>query len=194
MNPRSALKEVFTGPGGLTRLVTAGLVCATVAAQHPGAAFDRVLRRDSTGVVLPNWRFFAPYPATHDMHFLYRTLDREGETSKWRPVELISDRKPHQILWFPRRRGEKAVFDISNDLFSTLGKGNDIVVTTPSYRLVRAFLRDWIEREGAEGVEGFQFTIAKSSGFDESTTPEVQFVSPYIPLKEADGTRKKERV
>ena len=38
----------------------AGALLVTAAAQHPNKMFDRVRRLDPIGILIPNWRFFAP--------------------------------------------------------------------------------------------------------------------------------------
>lgn len=184
---RSLLSRAFTGPGGVTRAVSAAVLIGTLAAQHPNPVFNRAQRIDMFSALFPNWRFFAPTPAQHDYHFLYRTLNHEGETSPWRMVEVIAGRKLPQIFWFPGRRPEKAVFDICTELISSLDKGFDHVVKLPAYRLLRAFLRDRIQRAAdvpAKDVKGFQFTLVRATGYDESTEPEVIFVSPYTTMTE----------
>ncbi|MGH3311916.1 MAG: hypothetical protein ACRDP3_15235 [Streptomyces sp.] len=184
---RSLLSRAFTGPGGVTRAASAAVLIGTLAAQHPNPVFNRAQRLDMFSALFPNWRFFAPTPAQHDYHFLYRTLNHEGETSPWRMVEVIAGRKLPQIFWFPGRRPEKAVFDICTELISSLDKGFDHVVKLPAYRLLRDRIqRDALAADNAAGdVKGFQFTLVRATGYDESTEPEVIFVSPYTAMTDS---------
>ncbi|WP_174856197.1 hypothetical protein [Streptomyces otsuchiensis] len=176
------LRRTLTGPGAPARIGAALLVAGTLCSQHPSVAFARVSRKDFCGGLLPNWRFFAPNPAQHDYHFLYRTLNESGETSDWQPLEVIVGRKPHQVLWFPGRRPEKAVFDIGSDLLPSLDKGFEVLVHLPSYRMLVAYFRAEIRASGNQDVKGFQFTLARAAGYDESEEPEIIFVSPYTPM------------
>jgi hypothetical protein len=186
---RSALSRAFTGPGGLTRAAGAALLLGTLSAQHPNPLFNRAQKMDIFSALFPNWRFFAPTPAQHDYHILYRTLNHEGETSAWRMVEVIVGRKLTQIFWFPGRRPEKAVFDIVTELTTQLDKGFGGMKKLPSYRMLVRFLRQRIREDGAaEGVKGFQFTLVRATGYEE-TDPEVVFVSPYTPMTAPDETR-----
>jgi len=179
---RSALSSAFTGPGGLTRAAAAAVLLGTLSAQHPNPLFNKAQKVDIFSALFPNWRFFAPTPAQHDYHILYRTLNREGETSSWRMVEVIVGRKLPQIFWFPGRRPEKAIFDIVTELITQLDKGFSSLKKMPSYRMLCAFLRDRIRDDGAaENVKGFQFTLVRATGFEESE-PEVIFVSPYTSM------------
>ncbi|GAB3108902.1 hypothetical protein GCM10027160_07420 [Streptomyces calidiresistens] len=187
-----AVRRVVTGPGAAARIGAALVLVGTLSAQHPNPSFGRIARRDTFSAFLPNWRFFAPNPAQHDYHFFYRTLNTAGETSGWRPVEVIAGRRLHQILWFPGRRPEKAIFDIGTELLITLDKGFDALTRLPAYRMLVGFLRDEIARGEERGsrdgnpehaVKGFQFTLARAAGYDDSEEPEVIFVSPYTPMR-----------
>ncbi|SCK38564.1 hypothetical protein [Streptomyces sp. WMMB 322] len=185
---RSGLSTAFTGPGGLTRAAGAALLLGTLSAQHPNPLFNKAQKLDIFSAMFPNWRFFAPTPAQHDYHILYRTLNHEGETSPWRMVEVIVGRKLPQMFWFPGRRPEKAIFDIVTELITQLDKGFSGMMKLPSYRILCAFLRHRIREDGnAEGVKGFQFTLVRATGYEE-TEPEVVFVSPYTRMKGPDET------
>jgi hypothetical protein len=186
---RRGAARLFTGPGGAARVAAGLVLLGTVCSQHPNHAFGRVMRLDTFSAVLPNWRFFAPNPAQHDFHFYYRTLDRAGATSPWRPVDVIAGRRPHQILWFPGRRPEKAVFDLGGELLQSLDEGFAAARERPGYRLLCAFLRAEIERAGAQDVKGFQFTLVRAAGHDESEEPRVLLVSPYTPMRAPQEAR-----
>lgn len=183
---RSGLSQAFSGPGGLTRAAGAALLLGTLSAQHPNPLFNKAQKLDIFSAMFPNWRFFAPTPAQHDYHILYRTLNHDGETSSWRMVEVIVGRKLPQVFWFPGRRPEKAIFDIVTELVTQLDKGFSTLVKLPSYRMLCAFLRHRITDDGAEGVKGFQFTLVRATGYEESD-PEVVFVSPYTPMAAPEG-------
>lgn len=185
MSIRAFLKRTFTGPGGLTRLAGGLLLLGTVASQHPNPAFDRVKNKDAFSAVFPNWRFFAPNPAQHDYHLMYRTLSDTGETSRWRVIEVITGRRLRQIAWYPERRPEKAIFDIAGDLVSHVDKGFDRITTFPTYQVLREFVRKQVRLAGADDVKGFQFGLARYTGYDETGDPEIIFVSPYTPLPES---------
>lgn len=182
--PLAALARPFRGPGAVFRVAAGLALLGTVCSQHPNSAFSRVLRWDSFSAVFPNWRFFAPTPAQHDFQFHYRTLSHNGETSEWSAVEVIEGRRPHQIVWFPGRRPEKAVFDLGSETIQALDKGFARAVHAPSYRILRAYLTDEVERSGRRNVKGFQFALVRTAGYDESEEPEVVFVSPYTPIRQ----------
>ncbi|MFF8842427.1 hypothetical protein ACF08N_06785 [Streptomyces sp. NPDC015127] len=180
--PRAVASSLFTGRGAGWRLAGAAMLVGTLAAQHPNPMFNRLQLKD-TFSVLPNWRFFAPTPAMHDYHFLYRTLDADGTTSPWRGVDVIEGRKPWQIAWFPTRRPEKAVFDICSEILHVIDKGFAVVTRTSAYRTLTEYLRATVDAQGdaARTVRGFQFALARATGYDRSGDPEMVFVSPYTP-------------
>ncbi|WP_187645421.1 hypothetical protein [Streptomyces sp. TRM49041] len=180
--PAGALRRTVSGPGSGARVAAALVFAGTICAQHHIPTFNRISRLDSFSTFFPNWRFFAPNPAKHDYHILYRTLNEAEETSPWRQVELIAGRKPHQIVWFPERRPEKGVFDMCSELIMQLDKGFSVLTRLPAYRMLTGFVRAEIERSGESGVKGFQITLVRASGFDESEEPDVVFVTPYTPL------------
>ncbi|PZT75936.1 hypothetical protein DNK56_21315 [Streptomyces sp. AC1-42W] len=182
------VRDVFTGPGALARLAGAAMLVTTVAAQHPHPAFGRAIARDVFSQV-PNWKFFAPNPAVHDFHYVYRTLDAEGRTSQWHEIEMIEPRRWHQAFWFATRRPEKAVFDLCTAILQHVARwGISSVQENSSYRVLAEFIRRTIRESQPEPtlVRGFQFGVVRASGHDASEAPETLFVSPYT-LMEPDN-------
>lgn len=176
------LARHFGGADGNVRLLAGLLLVGTLVSQHPLPSFSRLARFDVFSTLFPNWRFFAPTPAQHDLQFYCRTLNEAGETSDWTPVEVIAGRRAHQIVWFPSRRAEKAVFDLGTEVMRHLDKGFTTARGMPGYRILSAWFRAGIERSGATGIKGFQFTLARNAGYDDSEEPEIIFVSPYTPM------------
>ncbi|MFF6995483.1 hypothetical protein ACFY93_11045 [Streptomyces sp. NPDC008313] len=175
-------QNLFTGPGSTVRILGAVMLACTVATQHPNPAFNRLQRKDTLSL-LPNWRFFAPTPAMHDHHLLYRTLDESGETSVWRDIDVIAGRKMSQVVWFATRRQEKAVFDVCAEILRSLDKGFDYVVNLPAYRVLVGYIRQRMVVDGFGDAEGFQFTLVRAAGYDDAEEPAALFISPYARLK-----------
>ncbi|GAB2954752.1 hypothetical protein GCM10027280_49000 [Micromonospora polyrhachis] len=175
--------------GPLATLVTAGLVTwfgVTVLSQHPQPLFDRFRRYDITGLLIGNWRFFAPEPAQHDFHVLHRVLTADGEQTPWAETTEIPKRHWRQVVWFPERRQDKAVFDICADLIVHLGQPHIELTKTTAFEVLRDFVELTVRREyaGDRLPKGFQFVIARSAGYDESHDPDYLLVSPFVPMKE----------
>lgn len=179
----TTMRSLFTGPGAVARISAATMLVATLAAQHPNPTFNRIQLRDHFSFI-PNWKFFAPNPATHDYHYLYRVLNADGQTSEWTSIDIIADRTMTQAFWFATRRSEKAVFDVCSEILQQMNKGIEVVRTMASYQLLCEFVRSIIatDHPDASEVKGFQISILRAGGHDENEEPEVLFVSPYIPF------------
>ena len=72
-----------------------------------------VLRRLDLAGLIPNWPFFAPVPGMCDYYLLYRDERAGGGVTDWRELSLCDDRRPWHLLWNPRKREKKALFDLT---------------------------------------------------------------------------------
>ncbi|MFE7572465.1 hypothetical protein ACFU76_36930 [Streptomyces sp. NPDC057539] len=169
---------------GAVEVAFAGWLVATLLSQHPNRLFDRLRSFDPVGIMIPNWRFFAPFPARHDYHVLYRTLSVSGERSEWKQASSITPRAWRHAAWFPKRREEKGIFDLCSGLEA------DGTLKDPDRSPVYCLLRDFVARRIEENdsvwpqLSGFQFLLVQYSGYDNSESPEYVFVSPFIDATE----------
>lgn len=173
------------GGGAVTALALGGLALwftVTLLSQHPRREFDRVADCDKTGVAVPNWRFFAPEPAQHDYHVLYRTETADGRTTEWREASAISPRRPSQMVWFPDRRREKGLFDICHELITVMKRHGADLTGAPAYRMLRNSVARTVRSAAGDGPapRGFQFVVARHTGHDPGHEPDYVFASPYI--------------
>lgn len=164
--------------------VAAILLWGTVAGSHTNPTLDRVHQLDRTGVLLPNWRFFAPEPGRHDHHVLYRTIGESGPTP-WDEVWPITPRRWLHTAWFPGRRREKGLFDISVQIVRLVEQVEvRHLPRTAPYRTLAGFVAERV-RAGCAGAalpERFQFALVKFSGLDDTEEPEYVLVSPWEPV------------
>jgi hypothetical protein len=160
-------------------------VLATAASQHPHRLFDGLRRFDLTGLVLPNWRFFAPEPAQHDFHVLHRVLTADGEQVGWEETTPITTRRWSQALFFADRRQEKSMFDVANELVTVMAKPNVDVTKTVAFELLRNRVERKVLETYASGPRprGFQFLLVRHTGHDESEQPDYLLSSPFILLQ-----------
>lgn len=165
--------------------VTAGFAAwfvTTAISQHPDRSFERARKLDRTGsgVMIPNWRFFAPNPAVEDQHFLYRlaSADRERHT-EWRAAYEIEPRRLLHAVWFPGRRHEKAIFDVAGTLLQNRAASVPIQRESAeaAQRLVNDFVRDRVEPE--EGFPFFQVLLVRYAGHDHSEMPIYDMIFDY---------------
>ncbi len=157
----------------------ASWVVATTLSQHPNRGFDRLRPFDRTGVLLPNWRFFAPEPAIHDYRILHRWVDRAGETSEWHESSEIGPRRLTQAVWFPERRTQKGISDACTEMIAAVHGSLDGLHDTVGYRLVRGHVEAHIRRNVAESPDGFQFVVVADPGHDDDDEPNYLFASRF---------------
>ncbi|MGY5123171.1 hypothetical protein [Streptomyces nigrescens] len=179
----AATRTAFTGPGAWARIAAAAAVVGTVATQHYHiTVYNRVQSKDPFSLI-PNWRFFAPEPGVHDYAFIYRTTDTDGSRSRWQGVDLITGRKMQQLVWFPARRPEKAVFDLATELLHVIDKDFAVITKMPAYRLLERYVVSRIRAAAPdERVAGYQIAMVKSTGYDKGHDPQMVMLSPYTPL------------
>ncbi|WP_414504475.1 hypothetical protein [Streptomyces sp. NEAU-L66] len=168
----------------------AGWFTVTVLSQHPNVTFDRLRQYDRLGMLIPNWRFFAPRPSRHDYHLLFRTLSTSGEQSEWRPASRLDGRTWSQAVWFPRRRESKAVFDLCSELAVHVGERGEHVLGSVPFRLLRDFVLRHLQDSDPSWPElsGCQFLIVQYSGHDHSEDPTYLFTSQFIPVAGQEPT------
>jgi hypothetical protein len=92
-----------------------GWLALSVIGQIPCAFTRRIRRFDLCGLI-PHWTFFAPVPGTADYFLLYRDQLLDGSLTDWRELPLCDSRKPWHIIWNPRKREKKALFDLTSAL------------------------------------------------------------------------------
>lgn len=186
-----------SGGRGLATVVAAGALAAwfwaTVASSHPSDMFSRVRRLDRLGLVLPNWRFFAPHPARVDYALIYRVEDGDGTPSPWRYVMEPILRSWEHTVWFPSRRRSKALFDVVAELLTVAqrlapkgGMTGELLDAYPSFVALRDYTESVVRsrHQGGELPAGFQFAVIEHSGYDEQeqSEPVYLMVSSFVPL------------
>lgn len=186
MARRPRLATVLAGG---VEAVFAGWFVLTLLTQHPQRSLDRLRKLDPVGLTIPNWRFFAPEPATQDFHLMYRTRGADGDVSPWAEASSIVRRRLVHAIWFPGRRREKAFFDVGIDLIALNSLEVEQMRHASSYRLVANYIRHVVDRrertgELDPGCDAFQFMVVLYSGYDETGDPEYRFVSGLVPRTE----------
>lgn len=173
-----AVRTVAAGAGVAWVLLT-GL------SQHPSRSFDWARRYDPAGVLIPNWRFFAPNPATHDSRLAHRILWGDGETSEWFETHEIKDRMVRDPFWCPHRRRDKAVTDMTSNLLTHLSDRRYAQIeNAPCYRAMVSIIRHLVQLHPdvtRRGVHGFQFLVARDTGYDSEGELELLFASRFEP-------------
>ncbi|MBJ7329031.1 MAG: hypothetical protein JHC95_03980 [Solirubrobacteraceae bacterium] len=175
------------GPRALIAGAFTAWIGVTAASQHPHRAFDRLRSLDPLGMAVPNWRFFAPEPAQHDYHVLHRVLTATGDQTPWRETTEISPRRTRQVVWFPDRRREKATFDLASELITLMAEPAVDLTQTVPFDLLRARVEQRVRDQSEDGPlpQGFQFLLARHTGYDDSGEPDYILASPFCALEAA---------
>lgn len=160
----------------------AGWVVVTATNNLPGRAFDWARKYDPAVMFLPNWRFFAPNPAVHDYRLAHRILWDDDSSSEWLDTKDIPYRAWYNSVWFPSRRRDKAITDMSNSLIERMDDPVKAVERSIAYQalsnLVRGVVRSGLEAGGPQ-PQGYQFAVGRDSGYDDSEAPTVFFTSRF---------------
>jgi hypothetical protein len=132
---------------------------------------ERWVRAHDVFGCIPRWHFFAPRPATEDLHLLYRDRLPGGRITRW--CEVLP-RGPHLLggaVWNPDKRHNKALIDATHELIkvsASVDGDRDRIQLTISYIALLNFVcclpRDYT-------AEGTQFLVMRSKGFDGTRQP-----------------------
>ncbi|GEM32916.1 hypothetical protein NN3_39230 [Nocardia neocaledoniensis NBRC 108232] len=136
--------------------------------------------RDVLGL-LPRWHFFAPVPATDNLHLLYRDRMADGQLAPWREIGPRRPAKCVGALWHPGRRQNKALIDITLELLQaglSLDGDADRIQTTLPYIALLNFVCS-LPRDHRPYAT--QFLVMRSKGSDENPEHQVLFVSAMHP-------------
>ena len=161
---------------------------ATTFTQHPNRVFDRLRSLDRYTLVIPNWRFFAPNPATHDYIFAVRwRLKGEKQTSDWYMINTYNDRRLSHIIYYPNRRVEKSLSDVAGRVLTHLSANPETLSLSPDYKLLSNNTKQFVKDNVGCRVEKFQFMIAADTGYDTSGDYSEFYVSPGITVGSKGG-------
>lgn len=86
----------------------------TVLVQVP--RINAFLRRWDLFCLLPEWRFFAPTPAQHNVHLLYRDEFPDGRLTEWTEAVVVRQRSGWACVFNTEKRGSKALIDAVGEL------------------------------------------------------------------------------
>jgi hypothetical protein len=113
----------------------------TVISQFQKPWVDYIRQRDIVNF-LPAWYFFAPRPVTYHLHILYRDEYEDGFITSWKKVTFSEKRKWWHFVWNPKKRLNKAFFDIFKDLMDHIKISSDeeFIIGSLPYLLLLNFI------------------------------------------------------
>jgi len=149
-------------------------ILATVAQQIP--VFRPIFRERDVGLLVPEYRFFAPNPIQGDFHLLFRDIYTDGTAGAWTEVCRLRRRRLLDAIWHPEKRERKALFDAINQLAEVRIVGvspTQTLLLTP-YLLILNYVTAIPRSLPAEFT---QFEIMYSYGWGSSRPPAVFLIS-----------------
>lgn len=167
--------------GGL-RIIMASWATLTIANQV-GRAKKTVTTVDPTGLFIPDWRFFAPVPATHEYRIMVRDQLTDGSMTSWNEHDLGLERRSSHTFWAPHRRMEKSVFDVTTELLRAGENATETQHHNP-WSVIRsstgyiAMLNEVVHRAlHHEQAESTQFLLVRTAEYDDSAPVEPVLTS-----------------
>ncbi len=170
--------EVRSLVRGSSMLLFSAALTLTMLSQLPSHSFDRMRRSDLFGLI-PNWKFFAPVPATRDHEVFHRLRNPDGTWQDWQRTSPPAPRRFLHLVWFPGRRADKGVFDHASELAQLAVTVDPVeLVLSSSYRTIAATVGRCVRVAGDIPVH--QFAIITHAGSDDAVLPEVVLLSPAL--------------
>jgi hypothetical protein len=124
----------------LVATIFAAWLIASVIVYLPGVG--KAIRRRDQFLLIPNWQFFAPTPARHDVHILYQDKYGDDTLTRWTEVVLPGQRSSFNLVWNPDKRARKALFDIEQQLIEHINAGDrGLEVSVPYLTLLNYISR-----------------------------------------------------
>jgi hypothetical protein len=149
---------------------------ASVIHQLRLGAWSRIDRYDAFHL-LPRYSFFAPHPARHDTHVVYR--DRiKGIDGPWLQLQPSHIDRRWRWVWNPNRYQRKAVSDLANAILADARQSADcprvVLLSSPYVSLLY-----WVMAQppSGSGVTHRQFALVGTHGFGDTRQLEVRFLS-----------------
>ncbi|MBF9337236.1 hypothetical protein G3N30_13770 [Microbacterium lacticum] len=174
MSSRHTIRE-----HSITALIAAPLTlwsAATLATQL-GKGQRAIRSFDPTGLIIPDWRFFAPFPAEHEYHLLYRDELTDGTTSVWNEISFGQRRTLLHLIWAPHRRAEKGLFDATSELLQVTESTDDVGII----KLSAAYLAllNVVTHQVAHGPDAqrTQFLVVRAAEYEPGVIPDPLFLS-----------------
>ncbi|MGW7353423.1 hypothetical protein [Streptomyces sp. NPDC054784] len=153
--------------------------------QNTPDSYNQDLRKFTGGWPIPGWRFFAPNPGVQNVHLLVRETTPAGPT-QWRDVTPSVPHGWTQVLYNPRSRGPKALFDAMQQLSVMSANQADFAWVTRSlpYELVCAASRA-AATDDAVALQFLLMNVFPSAPVEHRMKPIL--TSEWVPLEARDG-------
>jgi hypothetical protein len=143
-------------------------------------ALTRRIRSYDLASLIPMWSFFAPVPGTCDYYLLYRDELSDGSLADWREVSLCEDRRPWHLVWNPRKREKKVLFDLTSALMEDVRSGAiEVIQLSVPYLAILTYISSVPSLYSSRSI---QFLVMMTDEASVGSTPEPIFTSRFHPL------------
>ena len=159
-------------------VVLAGWWVAMTAGNLPWVDPKRVRERERWGSLIPNWKFFTPYPITFDDYLHVRTVQADETVGPWQDAAPIPLREWRHGVWFPMRRRDRAL----SNVLPNVGRAakRDIMAAAAELRLLDGVAGHFVRRQFPDAV-AYQFSILRCRG--EGGRQSRPYISSVRPLR-----------
>ena len=134
----------------------------------------KIIRSHDRLGLIPRWNFFAPNPARHDFHLLFRDQLPDGSMTEWREVASIAERRYWNFIWNPTKRKNKSLFDAINELLMHAKFSMPALKASIPYLTLLNYVSG-LSRFGP--VRFTQFLVMRSAGNQLRQKSEILFLS-----------------
>jgi hypothetical protein len=140
---------------------------------------------DPYGLFIPNYHFFCPEPARNDMNLLWRDKSADGEIGPWQEIVTTQRRRLRHMAWYPHRRLDKGMMDLTSELTRFARITDDIkrLSLTRPYMSILNLVTYGVSHD-PRAVQT-QFAVAHSAAYEPDVEPTITFVSNYHDLPSA---------
>lgn len=156
-------------------LIYAGWLVLSVANQFRWKWVQRIKAHDLCHLI-PNWRFFAPNPASRDFQLEYRVGGGGVSTTPWTRVATIASRPMRCVVWHPEKRRRKSFNTLVRRLMRIKReRGSEQAARSVSYLL----LLHHVQERHAPDCQPVQFRIVSCQEFNPLMPLRVEFTSDW---------------
>jgi len=176
-----SLKPPRRAINALVEDVLLGHIMLTVANNIPSERIASTEDLAATGLDIPRWKFFGPFPGVHDYSLFAREVSSQGELGPWKRVDQDVKRPWHALIWNPGNRRPKVLFDAAQQIKVLAAESHgssDIIEGSLPFKLLKIFAQGC--GFGKKGNTKFQIMLVESQAGEDEIKSSPYFVSSIL--------------
>lgn len=161
--------------------VLLGHIMLTVANNIPGERIVFTEDLAQTGIDIPRWKFFGPFPGVQDYSLFAREINSQGEIGPWKRVDQDIKRPWHALIWNPGNRRPKVIFDAAQQIKMLAAENHgssDIIEGSLPFKLLKVVAQGRGFGQGRDTK--FQIMLVESQAGEEEIKSSPYFVSSIL--------------